>query len=123
MKEGELFLEEHYDQSTFTDVSVIESKGVRNIVLSTDSGRLFVYPMPDFVMPEPSPLDSDILEKDENGERRLEFLLPGHEAEVSNFHFGSITQLSWANNVLVSAGKDGSVMVYKVKTTNNRNYG
>lgn len=102
---------------------MVESKGVRNIVLSTDSGRLFVYPMPDYVMAEPSPLDVEILEKDDNGNRRLDFLLPGHEAEVSNFHFGEINAINWANNVLVSAGKDGSIMVYKVSTMNNRNYG
>ena len=39
------------DTTAFTDLALAKSKNFRNLVLATDSGKLFTYAMPEFVMP------------------------------------------------------------------------
>ena len=73
---------------------------MKNIVLASDIGRLHVYGLPPY-------------------------LEEGKECEVVNAHMGAISslQLHHDSSILVSAGKDGSIIVYRVNNISNKTFG
>lgn len=69
-------------------------------MLATDSGRLYTYPMPPYQMK------------------------PGYEADVSNYHYGMITNvMKVSDGHLGTVGKDGTLLVYRIKAKGNRGFG
>ena len=76
------------------------NKRARNLVVSSDDGRLFIYGTPPF-------------------------LKKGRECEVMNSHIGSINCIkrSYDFKILVSVGDDGTVFVYRVGEVPNTSIG
>jgi cilia- and flagella-associated protein 57 len=94
-----LELPPQFDMGLFTDLQLVTAPTFRNMVLATDNGRLFTYPLP------PN-------------------LQPGKEAAVDNYHFGPITCLMRVSAAhIATVGKDGTLFVYRVKAQGNRGFG
>ena len=76
------------------------SKRARNLILSLDNGRIYIYGLP------PN-------------------LVNKREAYVMNTHNGSINSLKCSddNQIVVSAGEDGTIFVYKVTEKPNDEVG
>ena len=102
------------DTTMFTDLALAKSNNFRNLILTTDSGRLFTYPMPEFILPGAKKPDRELTQ---------DFLKAGLEAEVSNFHYGGVSTIQINQNTVITGGKDGSILVYEVKAASNKHYG
>jgi|TARA_B110000285_G_C15088506_1_gene597627 WD40 repeat protein len=108
----ELMLTSPFGAQKFTDVievmgpeqvgDEIDSKKIRakNLVMSSDDGRLVVFGMPPF-------------------------LKEGLECEVMNCHTSSIIQIkrSEDHKIFVTSGRDGTLFIYRVNEIPNLGYG
>lgn len=98
-EESCLELPSQFSTNTFTDLQLVTAPSFRNLILATDSGRLFTYPLPPFMQ-------------------------PGKEAAVDNYHFGQINSLMKVSaGHIATIGKDGTLLVYRLKAQGNRGYG
>lgn len=107
----EFLIESPFNGQVITDIVQIEtpgkdghdceaSKKIRNLVMCLDNGRLYTYGL-------------------------YPYLRDKYEINVMNSHHGRINMLrkSHDNKIMVSCGKDGTVFVYRVTETHNKNVG
>lgn len=82
------------------DFDATKKKEIQNVVLSLSNGRLGIYGVP------PN-------------------LRAGRECEIVNTHHGNIKSLkiSHDSTILVSAGQDGTLFVYRISSAPNKNIG
>ena len=83
----------------YTGIAELQLSDTRNVVMSTDDGRLQIYGAP------PN-------------------LKSGKELDVINSHIGAVTGInkSGDNKILVTSGADGTIFIYRVSesATSNR---
>lgn len=125
-QEGNLLMKPFLDVKEFTQIAMIRKdfkkfskeplskkkiQPLKNLLMATDSGRIFVYGLP---------------EKDKEDEKKEKnYLRHKLECDIFNTHYGAITcmKVHYDSSLVVTGGKDGSIIVYRVDPVANKKIG